>query len=104
MLCKLLTITNVYGEISRPMAQYRNKDDTGEYLTKAVTSGPANGEERLLSAGLWKRDHFMATLCDTHGKTAHFRVPHTAVVSKAKYNGIYKKFQQINKEKLDFRG
>lgn len=34
MLCKLLTITNVYGEISRPMAQYGNKDDTGEYLTK----------------------------------------------------------------------
>lgn len=34
MLCTLLTITNVYGEISRPMAQYGNKDSTGEFLAK----------------------------------------------------------------------
>lgn len=34
MLCTLLTITNVYGETSRPMAQYGNKDDTGEFLAK----------------------------------------------------------------------
>lgn len=34
MLRKLLTLTNVYGEISRPMAQYGNKDGTGKYLVK----------------------------------------------------------------------
>lgn len=34
MLWTLLTITNVYGEISRPRAQYGNKDGTGEFLAK----------------------------------------------------------------------
>lgn len=63
-----------------------------------------NGEGRLLSAGLWKRGHFMATLCETHGKTAHVRVPHTAAVSKAKYNGIDETSQPVNEEQLDFRG
>lgn len=87
-------------------AQYGNKDDTGEPLTKVeMLSARALQMVRNVHSLLGsKRDHFMATLCDTRGKTAHFRVPHTAVASKAKCNGIYEKFQQINKEKLDFRG
>ena len=46
----------------------------------------------------------MATLCETHGKTAHVRVPHTAAVSKAKYNGIDETSQPVNEEQLDFEG
>lgn len=100
MLCNFLNHTNVYGEISGTVTQYGNKNDTRKDLVKVYVCQlrTCKREELLLFAGFWKKDHVIVTLCETHGKTAHFRVPSTAVASKVKYNGIYEKFQQENKK------
>lgn len=100
MLCKLLTITNVYGGISRTMTQYGNNttlENTWQKCTCCQLGTCKLWKAFTLCWALEKRS-FKLTLCETHGKTAHFRVPNTAVVSKAKYNGIYEKFQQVNKK------
>lgn len=91
MPCKLLNLTTVHGEISRTMTQYGNKNNTRKLFPKVyvLSSGELQTVNHFYSLVSSKRDHFIVTLCETHSRTAHFRVPITAVVSKTKYNGIY---------------